>query len=96
MANLSEALKASKIREALGVSRRLGKTDILAAYASDTYVTLFYNKLDEPVSLEKSWSNLLPDERQLIFQLDWEPVSPKDPLTQLAESLTDWCDEEDG
>ena len=89
---LSEALKASKKREAMGLSRS-GRDSVLAAYATDGFVTIFYNNHDQP-AVERSWSSLLPDERKFIFALDWEPVEPKDPLTQLAETLKDW--REDG
>jgi len=89
---LSEALRASKIRKASGylvgdMANTTGLSSPVAA-AGDSHVTFVAISVGEIVDL--SWADILPPQKKFLFGLRWEPVEPKDPLTQLAEALTDW------
>lgn len=106
---LHEALRASKSREAIGYSPNgsfvfpsldgIAKeqvNDLPVVTADDSGVVyLLPNPLYIGVlPLRRSWVDLLPEEHAAVFGLEWEPIDPKDPLTLLAESVTDWVDDE--
>ena len=96
---LAEALKASKHREAYGFPKGDGNLPrfIPTALGRDGGVELL--NLDSQTGfvqeVKKSWAELLPHEREAIMGLDWEPIDPKHPLIQLAETLTDWTDDDE-
>ena len=70
----------------------LRRTGLLVAKADDAGVRIVISQM-QMGEIEKSWLDLLPDERQLLFDLKWEPVEPKHPLIQLAEALDDWTED---
>ena len=90
---LAEALKASEVREAVGRLRDASELSATVVWASDRGVTIL-SPLSETEETY-SWIDLLPGHREMLGRADWEPVEPKNPLIQLAETLTDWVNEED-
>lgn len=85
---LAEAFKASKVRQASGCIVNESGEILFIGIASDGVVTIIDR--DRKDYLDKSWADLLPSELALIDSVDWQPLFPKDPLQQLAETLTDW------
>jgi len=81
---LAEALKASKNREAIA------SKDSTILHATDAGISI----ISKRHSQKKSWADLLPHERELLQEVDWKPRGPKPPLQQLAETLTDWSDDD--
>ena len=84
---LSEALKASKTREAVAVVYL--KDSTVCFSATDAGVTI----MSGAGYTKKTWVDLLPDEHELAMGASWEPSNPKPPLQQLADVLTDWSDD---
>lgn len=99
MMTLAEALKASKHREAYGFPKdnNGGSRFIPTALGRDGGVELlsFDSQTGFIQEVKKSWAELLPHEREAVMDLDWEPIDPKHPLIQLAETLTDWSDDDE-
>ena len=106
---LSEALRASKTRRALGfidIGARFGSKlvehnmPVPVADADDGSVEFIYPTIAEDGSTKVNthercaWADLLPHYQSFLFSLRWEPQDPKDPLTQLAETLTDWQEDD--
>ena len=111
LVNLAGALKASKKRSAFGYVKAglvvngvtVGQSlDYPVAAANDRRVTFTPILVNEeggalrrsPIST-CSWIDIPPNQEEFLFALNWEPEDPKDPLTQLAETLTDWRDDQD-
>ncbi len=95
---LPQALRASKTRHATGYLS-IKDLRLPIATASDTIVVYTIPILHESgdVSLagaeRRAWTDLLPGHLDLLDSLTWEPIDPKSPLAQLAESLDDWQEE---
>lgn len=95
---LSEALRASKTRCATGYLAIEGCA-LPIATASDTVVVYTLPILHETgdISLSgserRAWGDLPPGALELIDSLRWEPDDPKSALTQLAEAVDDWQEE---
>jgi len=103
---LHAALRASKIRRARSPHLVSGLGNILGPFGDETAVeaddggiTYVVASPDTPnnysiETCEKSWAAMLPDLRAQLLALDWEPLDPKPTLSQLAETLTDFSEDD--
>ena len=85
---LWEALKISKIREAVG-RRRIGGQEIMF-FATDGGISVSGRGCVQGDIVVAPWADLLPQQRNVLNQINWQPVDPKSPLILLAEAVTDF------
>ena len=85
---LWEALKISKIREAVG-RRRINGEEIMF-FATDGGISVHGPGVVQGDIVVAPWADLLPHQRNALNEINWQPVDPKNPLILLAEAVTDF------
>ena len=90
---LAEALRASKIREAIGYLKMPTGLSVIVALADDSGITSMHPEtLGWDAGERRAWGDLLPATRRGLAQIVWRSIDEKSPLTQLAESVDDWIE----
>ncbi len=89
---LWEALRISKVREAVG-QRRIGDEEI-TFLATDGGISVSGSGIIQGDIVVAPWADLLPHQRNVLNEINWRPLDPKNPLILLAEAVTDFHEDE--